>query len=79
MKDATLVVMAAGIGSRFGGGIKQLGPMGPSGEIIMDYSIYDAKQAGFDTILVNNRHPEYSGEFCDHICKTLTEMLDVLK
>lgn len=41
--------------------------------------IKGAKLAGFDTILVNNRHPEYSGEFCDHICKTLTEMLDVLK
>ena len=41
MKDITLVVMAAGIGSRFGGGIKQLEPLGPSGEIIMDYSIFD--------------------------------------
>ena len=37
MKDVTLVVMAAGIGSRFGGGIKQLEPMGPNGEIIMDF------------------------------------------
>lgn len=37
----------AGIGSRFGGGIKQLEPVGPSGEIIMDYSIYDALEAGF--------------------------------
>ena len=44
----TLVVMAAGIGSRFGGGIKQLEPMGPNGEIIMDYSAYDARRAGFD-------------------------------
>ena len=42
MNKATLVVMAAGIGSRFGGGIKQLEPVGPKGEIIMDYSIYDA-------------------------------------
>ena len=45
MNKATLVVMAAGIGSRFGGGIKQLEPVGPKGEIIMDYSIYDAIQA----------------------------------
>ncbi len=46
-----LVIMAAGIGSRFGGGIKQLEPVGPCGEIIMDYSIYDAIQAGFDKIV----------------------------
>ena len=51
MKDVTLVVMAAGIGSRFGGGIKQLEPVGPNGEIIMDYSIYDALEAGFNKIV----------------------------
>lgn len=51
MKDVTLVVMAAGIGSRFGGGIKQLEPMGPNGEIIMDYSIYDAINAGFNKVV----------------------------
>ena len=51
MAKASLVVMAAGIGSRFGGGIKQLEAMGPSGEIIMDYSIYDAMEAGFDKVV----------------------------
>ena len=47
----TLVIMAAGLGSRFGGGIKQLAPVGPRGEIIMDYSIHDAIEAGFDRII----------------------------
>lgn len=49
--DTALVIMAAGIGSRFGGGIKQLEPVGPSGEIIMDYSIYDALEAGFNKLV----------------------------
>ncbi len=51
MKDTSLVIMAAGIGSRFGGGIKQLESVGPSGEIIMDYSIHDALEAGFNKIV----------------------------
>lgn len=51
MKKTTLVIMAAGIGSRFGKGIKQLTSFGTSGEIIMDYSIYDALEAGFDRIV----------------------------
>ena len=50
MYMSTLVIMAAGMGSRFGG-IKQLEPLGPSGEIIIDYSIYDAIEAGFDIVV----------------------------
>lgn len=51
MAKAALVVMAAGIGSRFGGGIKQLAPIGPNGELLIDYSVYDAMQAGFDKVV----------------------------
>ena len=50
MKKPVLVVMAAGMGSRYGG-LKQIDPVGPNGEIIIDYSLYDAKQAGFETVI----------------------------
>lgn len=49
-KDLTLVIMAAGMGSRFGG-LKQIEPVGPNGEFIIDYSIYDAVQAGFNKVV----------------------------
>ena len=45
--DTTLLVMAAGMGSRFGG-LKQIAPMGKNGEIILDFSVYDAIKAGFN-------------------------------
>lgn len=51
MSYTTLVIMAAGMGSRYGGGIKQLESVGPNGEIIMDYSIYDALEAGFNKVV----------------------------
>lgn len=50
-KKTTLLIMAAGLGSRFGGGIKQLEPVGLHDEIIMDYSIHDAIEAGFNKII----------------------------
>lgn len=51
MKKKTLIILAAGIGSRFGGGIKQLEPVDGGGHIIIDYSIHDAIQAGFNKIV----------------------------
>lgn len=51
MGNMTLVVLAAGMGSRFGTRIKQLEPLGPDGELLIDYSVYDAVQAGFDRVL----------------------------
>ena len=50
MNKPVLVVMAAGMGSRYGG-LKQIDPVGPNGEIIIDYSLYDAKKAGFETVI----------------------------
>ena len=51
MAKLTLVVLAAGMGSRFGDRIKQLEPLGPSGELLIDYSVYDAIKAGFDRVV----------------------------
>ena len=50
MENITLVIMAAGLGSRYGG-LKQVDPVGPNGEIIIDYSIYDALRSGFNKIV----------------------------
>ena len=47
MKDTTLVILAAGMGSRFGG-LKQIEPLGPHGESIIEYSVYDSIKAGFN-------------------------------
>ena len=53
MKNTTLLIMAAGIGSRFGGGIKQLEPVGLHNEIIMDYSIHDAIEIHWGLVPLN--------------------------
>ena len=54
-KKPILVVMAAGMGSRYGG-LKQIDPIGPNGEVIIDYSLYDAKRAGFETVVCIIKH-----------------------
>ena len=51
MKETTLVVLAAGMGSRFGG-CKQIAPLGPNGEILIEFSIYDAVRAGFNKVVM---------------------------
>lgn len=76
MSRATLVIMAAGIGSRFGGGIKQLEPVGPSGQIIMDYSIYDAIEAGFDKVVFVIRK-DLESDFKEVIGSRIEKVVDV--
>ena len=58
-KDLTLLIMAAGMGSRFGG-LKQIEPFGPNGEFIIDYSIYDAIKAGFNKIVFIIKEENYA-------------------
>lgn len=55
MKEPILVMMAAGMGSRYGG-LKQLDPVGPDGEVILDYSLYDAYRAGFRRVVFLIKH-----------------------
>ena len=57
-KDVTLVILAAGMGSRFGG-LKQIEPMGPNGEFLIDYSIYDAINAGFNKVVFIIKEENY--------------------
>ncbi len=77
MSKTALVIMAAGIGSRFGGGIKQLEPVGPNGEIIMDYSVHDAVAAGFNKIVfiirkdIEKDFREIIGDRIEKICSGL--------
>ena len=54
MEKPVLVVMAAGMGSRYGG-LKQIDPVGANGQLIIDYSIYDARRAGFETVVFRHQ------------------------
>ena len=76
MKNVTLVIMAAGIGSRFGGGIKQLEPVGPNGEIIMDYSSHDALEAGCNKVVFIIRK-DIEKDFKEIIGKRIEKLVPV--
>ena len=75
MKKPVLVVMAAGMGSRYGG-LKQIDPVGPMGQLIIDYSIYDAKRAGFDTVVFVIKH-EIEDTFKSAIGDRLSKYINV--
>lgn len=70
-----LLVMAAGMGSRFGG-LKQIEPIGPNGEIIIDFSVHDAKKAGFDKAVFIIKK-EIEKEFREVVGKRIEKMIDV--
>lgn len=76
MKKTALVIMAAGIGSRFGKGIKQLAPVGPNGEIIMDYSIHDALEAGFNKVVFVIRK-DLDKDFKEIIGRRMEKLVEV--
>lgn len=73
--DTTLLVMAAGMGSRFGG-LKQIAPIGPNGEVILDFSVYDAKQAGFSKVVFIIKKA-IEKDFRECVGKRIENMLDV--
>ena len=75
MKDITLLIMAAGMGSRYGG-LKQLDPVGPSGETIIDYSVYDAIRSGFNKIVFIIRK-DFEKEFRSQITDKYQDRIKV--
>ena len=75
MNKPVLVVMAAGMGSRYGG-LKQVDPVGNHGQLIIDYSIYDARRAGFETVVFVIKH-EIEDTFKAAIGDRLSKVIDV--
>ena len=71
----TLVILAAGIGSRYGG-LKQIDPVGPAGEIVVDYSIFDARRAGFDSVVFVIRR-DIENEFRNAIGRRIERQIGV--
>lgn len=74
--STSLVILAAGIGSRYGAGVKQLAKMDEYGHTIMDYSIYDAKKAGFDKVVFIIRE-EIEKDFKEILGKRIEKVIDV--
>ncbi|MCD8142938.1 MAG: NTP transferase domain-containing protein [Clostridiales bacterium] len=75
MKKPILVVLAAGMGSRYGG-LKQMDPVGPGGEFIIDYSIYDAHRGGFDTVVFIIKH-EIEDAFRETVGRRVSRHMEV--
>ena len=75
MSKPVLVIMAAGMGSRYGG-LKQLDPVGGHGQLIIDYSIYDARRAGFETVIFVIK-PEIEADFKAAIGDRVARVMDV--
>jgi len=75
MKDITLLVMAAGMGSRYGG-LKQLDEVGPNGETIIDYSVYDAIEAGFNKVVFIIRQ-DFRDLFKEKISDKYTDKINI--
>ena len=75
MNKPVLVIMAAGMGSRYGG-LKQLDPVGNHGQLIIDYSIYDARRAGFKTVVFVIK-PEIEADFKEAIGDRVSKVMDV--
>ena len=75
MNKPVLVVMAAGMGSRYGG-MKQIDPVGPCGQVIVDYSLYDARRAGFETVIFVIKH-EIEEAFKAAIGNRVSRVMDV--
>ncbi|MBE6762289.1 MAG: nucleotidyltransferase [Ruminococcaceae bacterium] len=73
--NTTLVVMAAGMGSRFGG-LKQLEPIGANGEVLLDYSVYDAQKAGFNKVVFVIKHA-IEKDFRELVGKRIEKKIDV--
>ena len=75
MNKPVLIIMAAGMGSRYGG-LKQLDPVGNHGQLIIDYSIYDARRAGFETVVFVIK-PEIEADFKAAIGDRIAKVMDV--